>query len=160
MGELFIHIIDADALIITEQQQAYPNQGGVSNFTTGMGYGILLGLSLFFGHMEVHPKTWHKEFGISGTGDECKAKSIAIAYKLFPDNTFIKPGCRVDSDGLAEAALIAEWGRRLGLNGDTESAAKAKVKLSLTSSAVTVQEKALGWTPQLEQDLVAYHIRT
>ena len=41
----------------------------------------------------------------------------------------------------------------------TESAAKAKNKLSITSASISVTEKALefSWTSQLEQDLMAYH---
>ena len=113
LNNLFINVFDINSFIVIEQQQAYPNQGGVSNFTTGLGYGMLLGLSSLFDYKTVHPKTWHKYYGIGGDKKECKKRSIAIVKELFPDALLIKSGCRVESDGLAEAALIANYGRML-----------------------------------------------
>ena len=57
----------------------------------------------------VSPQKWKKEFNL----DSDKQKSIDTAKKLFPDvNLFRTNRCTKEHDGMAEALLIAEYGRR------------------------------------------------
>lgn len=93
-----------------ETQQAYPNQGSVSNWSTGFGYGLLLMAldALGIPYETVHPKTWQKHFGIKGG---TKGQACAIAERLFPEISIRGPRGRA-MDGRADALLIGEWGRR------------------------------------------------
>ena len=67
------------------------------------------------------PITWQKTFWTKpkmpkGTKFDTKAASIAAAKRLFPAHDFLPTQrCSKPSDGLTDAALIAEYGRRLNL---------------------------------------------
>jgi crossover junction endodeoxyribonuclease RuvC len=108
-------LLDANPrLVIVESQQCFPKQGGKSNFTTGFGYGRLLGLleGLEIAHQVVRPKVWQKAMGIVGSG-QSKQQAASIALRLWPGLCLLAtPRCRVPHDGLADALLMAEWGRR------------------------------------------------
>ena len=108
----------ASCFVVIERSQAFPDQGAVSNFTTGRGYGLWLGLLVGLGipYETVHPRTWKGAMGL----DSDKAKSFLLAKQLFPKvaDSFKKPKGRVDSlDGRAEALLLAEWARRKNESG-------------------------------------------
>jgi len=99
--------------VVIESQQPFPRQGGCSNFTTGYGYGALQGLCTGLGipFTCVRPQVWKRSLGIV-RGD--KEQSIIVAKRLFPGVSLLPtPRCRKESDGIAEALLIAEWGRRI-----------------------------------------------
>jgi len=103
-------------LAVIEKQQAYHGQGSTSNFTTGFGYGILVAAATALGWpVECpHPKTWKAEMlrDIPGAGDD-KARSILAAGRLFPGADLRRTiSCRKPDDNVAEALLLAEWGRR------------------------------------------------
>lgn len=103
---------------VLERSQAFPDQGAVSNFTTGHGYGLWRGLLVGLGiaYETVHPRTWKGAMGLDGD----KAKSFLLAKQLFPGvaDQFKKPKGRVDSlDGRAEALLLCEWARRKNESG-------------------------------------------
>ena len=57
----------------------------------------------------VTPRTWKGEFGLNGSKD----RSIEVCKRLFP-GVYLLPSskCRKESDGMAEAILIAEYARR------------------------------------------------
>lgn len=108
----------ADCFVVLERSQAFPDQGAVSNFTTGHGYGLWRGLivGLGFAYETVHPRTWKGAMLLDGD----KGKSFLLAKQLFPQvaDCFKKPRGRVDSlDGRAEALLLAEWARRKNESG-------------------------------------------
>lgn len=44
-----------------------------------------------------------------------KEYALAAAKSIWPDESFILPGCRTPHDGCVDAALIAEFGRRKGI---------------------------------------------
>lgn len=94
-----------------ERVSAMPKQGVVSMFTFGQNYGWILG------NLDAHeipyetvtPKKWKAEFGLSGE----KASSIEVCKHLFPHVSLLpNERCKKDSDGMAEALLIAEYARR------------------------------------------------
>jgi crossover junction endodeoxyribonuclease RuvC len=100
-------------MVVIEKSQAFPDQGAVSNFSTGHGYGLWRGLivGLGLGYEAVSPRTWKKAMGL----DSDKKRSILLAKQLFPATAdqYKLPRGRVDSlDGRAEALLMAEWMRR------------------------------------------------
>lgn len=100
-----------DVICCLEQVHAMPKQGVTSMFTFGMGYGYIKGTLEAYSipYQEIPPQKWKKEFGLNTD----KQKSIDVARKLFPKTDF-RPSerCRVDNDGMAEAALMAEYARR------------------------------------------------
>jgi len=64
----------------------------------------------------ITPKAWQRKL-IPGckTGDT-KARALEAAGRIWPHETFLaSPRCRVPHDGLIDAALIAEFGRRSNL---------------------------------------------
>ena len=100
-----------DAVCCLEHVGAMPGQGVTSMFHFGENFGFIQGvLRAYKIPFElVRPQKWKKEF--SSTGD--KNSSIAVCKRLFPDlNLLPTPRCRKESDGFAEAALLAEYARR------------------------------------------------
>lgn len=95
-----------------EKVHAMPKQGVASTFTFGAGWGFIKGVLEAYGisYQEVPPEKWKKEFGLM---KKDKKASVAICRQLFPQAN-LRPSdrSRVDSDGMAEALLMAEYARR------------------------------------------------
>lgn len=123
------NILDPDdsvCIAYIEQQIPMPKQNSVSTASCFKNYGILLGVIRTMGISSecVAPAVWKKAMGVSmpkgfkGTAYARKKASKAIALRkasqLFPKYDF------KNKDGQAEAALIAEYGRRLGAQPDRE----------------------------------------
>ena len=103
-----------DTHVFLEKCQSMPGQGVSSTFRYGTGYGILRGicLGLDIRRTLVGPRTWKKTILADTPKD--KAAAIQIVHQLFPGvDLRVTPRCRKDSDGLADAVCIAEYGRRL-----------------------------------------------
>ena len=92
--------------IYIEKQQAMPQQGLVSTFATGMGYGVYLGLIVASGmsYTEVSPRTWKKDLNCPSDKDASRKR----ASELLPQGSHLWQ--QKNQDGLAEASLIAYWG--------------------------------------------------
>jgi len=99
----------APDLVVIEEVHSMPKQGVASTFKFGKGFGILLGVIGGIGHpMErVRPQEWKKEFTLVGKD---KDASRHKATELWPSMAVKWP--RKADNGLTDAALIAEWGRR------------------------------------------------
>lgn len=100
-----------DKICYLEQVHAMPKQGVTSTFNFGMNFGFIQGVLKAYGipYELVTPQKWKKEF--SCTSD--KNTSIEVAKRLFPNvNLKATDRCKKDHDGMAEALLIAEYGRR------------------------------------------------
>lgn len=106
-----------------EQVQTRPGQSVVALKTSLTQWGRLWGIVEGLGKpiSLVHPQSWRAEFDcrIAPGGTDAarrrllKAKSMAEAKRLFPRQNFLPTQrCKVPSDGMCEAALIAEYGRR------------------------------------------------
>lgn len=94
-----------------ENVHAMPKQGVSSTFNFGMNFGFIQGVLKAYEipYELVTPQKWKKEF--SCTSD--KNKSIEVCKRLFPNvNLKATERCKKDHDGMAEALLIAEYGRR------------------------------------------------
>lgn len=99
------------AVCCLEHVSARPGQGVTSMFNFGVSFGWLQGMmaALEIPFELVRPQKWKREFSI--TGD--KNTSISVCKRLFPDVSLLPSDrCRKDSDGMAEALLMAEYARR------------------------------------------------
>lgn len=95
-----------------EKVGAMPGQGVTSMFHFGRSAGYVEGVlaALRIPYQLIPPAKWKKEFSLIGKD---KQASIITCRKLFPElNLRRTDRCRTDSDGMAEAALIAEYARR------------------------------------------------
>lgn len=100
-------------VMLAELAQAMPKQGVTSCFRYGQHFASFedAAIHLKIPYHEVRPAIWKKSMGLSND----KMDSITACRRLFPAVDLIPPGCRKEHDGMAEALLIAEWGRRRGI---------------------------------------------
>lgn len=104
-------ILGNPARVVIERAQPMPGQGVTSTFSTGMGYGIWIGLlgALEIPYSSVRPCEWTRKL-LKGVPGEGKARSILLASQTFPGIELVPPGCRKPRDGRADAACIAYYG--------------------------------------------------
>lgn len=108
------------AMVIIEQAQTRAAQSANSGLTTGINYGLLIGwlTGAEIPFKEVHPATWKAKMGVALKGKDFtpkqkKEKAIAEALRLFPHvDLKASARCTTYHDGMAEALLLAEYGRR------------------------------------------------
>lgn len=101
----------SECIAYVETVHAMPGQGVTSMFNFGKNYGYILGvLGAYHIHIvDVTPQKWKKYMEV--TSD--KNTSIDLCKRLFPDiNLLATPRSKKPHDGMAEALLIAEYGRR------------------------------------------------
>lgn len=111
------------AYIEKSQPMARPKPGGgviqekpKNAFAKGNGYGLWRGMLVMAGipYEIVAPKKWQGVMLAGENKDDTKAASIRVAKRMFPGVSLLPTDkCRKDSDGMADALLIAEYGRRL-----------------------------------------------
>ena len=92
-----------------------PSQGVTSSFNFGAGWGLLRGIcvGLSLPYTLVTPQAWKKVM-CAGMAKGSKDVSIIVAKRIWPKiNLLPTSRCRKDSDGMADAVCIAEYGRRL-----------------------------------------------
>lgn len=104
-------------LVFLEKAQVMPGNGLVSMFNYGMHNGEIMGMLFALGipFELVGPNVWTKVMHAGCTGDRPKEKSKQAAQRLFPEIDLKNPDnprARIPHDGLIDALLIAEWGRR------------------------------------------------
>jgi len=119
MGEAWelVNILElhAPAHVFVEKARPMPSQGVTSMFTFGRGYGEILGIliALKIPHTLVIPRTWQKVMHLGIGGDQPKVKSEIASRQTWPCHNWLgSPRCRKAHDGMIDAALIAEYGRR------------------------------------------------
>ena len=99
-------------LVAIEKVGTLPRDGRVGAFSFGCGYGIWLGLmtGMSIPFIEVLPQRWQAKM-LAGypKGPKTKASAMRVAKNLFPS---INVRVKADS-GIADAALIGEFGRRV-----------------------------------------------
>ena len=104
-----------NVLCFVEKVGAMPKQGVTSMFNFGVSFGYIQGVIEAFEipYELVSPQKWKKHFGL----DNDKSKSIAKCKHLFPSVSLLPTErCRKDSDGMAEALLIALYAKRVNTN--------------------------------------------
>jgi hypothetical protein len=100
--------------------------GSLANFYRGMTWAwewmlVALGVP----HEFVPPKTWQKPMHMGTPAASTKERSILAARRVFPGQDLRRsPRARNDHDGIAEALLLAEFGRRLRQGGALFAAAE------------------------------------
>ena len=107
-----LSLCDDRAVAAVEKVGAMPGQGVTSMFSFGQSYGFIMGVlrALGISYQLVPPAVWKREFGLLRAD---KQASIETCKQLFPGVSLL-PGeqCRKDSDGMAEALLIALYAQR------------------------------------------------
>lgn len=106
----FIDKLPEDTIIIIELKPGVMNKSASPTTSFGFHCGTLYGICFKHNPVIVSPKLWKKEFSIfrnyKETRQDMKLRSINAAEKIF-NITFKK-----NEDGIAEALLLAEYGRR------------------------------------------------
>lgn len=98
-------------VVCVEKVGSMPHQGVTSSFNFGKSAGFIEGVLSALGlpYQLIPPQRWKKEFTLNSE----KQKSIEVCERLFPKaNLLPTERCRVKSDGMAEALLMAEYARR------------------------------------------------
>ena len=103
--------------VFLEQAQSFPKQGVASSFNYGRGFGSIEGVlgTLGIPYTLVRPNIWTRELH-QGLAKEitAKDKSFLIVKRLFPKlDLRASQKCRKFHEGLIDALLIAEYGRRV-----------------------------------------------
>lgn len=93
-------------VIVIEQVHAMPRQGVTSTFSFGAAFGSACATAYITGRRVefVTPAAWKKAMGLGSD----KRSSLDAARRLWPDAV---DWSVLANDGIAEAALIAEWYR-------------------------------------------------
>ena len=105
-----------DSFITIEKQYPMPMQGIVSQFTIGLGYGVLLGMmcGLEIKMGTVHAKTWQKEFFKRDPEKTTKEQALEVVKKLYPTlDLYSSERSTVPHTGIIDAILIATYGKRV-----------------------------------------------
>lgn len=129
LSELVVGILAPDHVFVERAQVMAINDrqrpSAVASFTYGEGYGIIQGIlrAKQTPHTMVRPAEWSRvmhQGTHAGEGTTTKQRSLEAARRLFPEQTWLKgEKSRKPNDGLYEAALICEYGRRVLMGGIT-----------------------------------------
>jgi hypothetical protein len=108
----YAHLAHVLPAVWIEKVGYMPGDGGMGSFTFGRIAGLLAGLSWGQGWEPryVYPMMWQSALGCLTRGNKNVSKNKAIA--LFPTYHAERP--RGITHGIADALLIAEYGRRAG----------------------------------------------
>lgn len=116
MSLLRTFIASSQVVIIERQQPLPPKMGGsLASYWRGASQYLLEGLcvGLQIPYEIVRPVDWQKEFFQGLSKDLGKQRSVIVCKRLFPEVDLRRtPRCHKDDDGIADAILIAEYGRR------------------------------------------------
>lgn len=103
--------------VYLEKAQAMPKNGVCAMFNYGVHFGELRGILVTYKipHTLVAPATWTKSMHQgTPTNLKAKARSHMAARRLFPNaDLMATERSKVPHDGLIDALLIAEYGRRI-----------------------------------------------
>jgi crossover junction endodeoxyribonuclease RuvC len=115
---LLVWKAEGDLFATVEKTQPMPPSmkfgGATTNFHRGMGRGWAWMLTaMLIPHQLVAPQRWQKVMHEGTNGEDTKAKSILAVHRLFPSVTLPRTArSTTENDGIADAILIAEYGRR------------------------------------------------
>lgn len=104
---------------VLERAQAMQEQGVVSTFQNGVGYGLweMALIALEIPYITVPPITWARK-ALAQAPEELigKQRTIHVAQMRFPGVSFVPPRRRVPNDGWADAVNIAYYGYEAGID--------------------------------------------
>lgn len=98
-----------------EQVQAFPGQGRSSAVKIGLGQGLwrMALTTCGVSRTIVNPRKWQRVMFAGVSKQDTKKMSIIAAKRLFPGVSLRRTEkCRTDDHNMADALLIAEYGRR------------------------------------------------
>ena len=98
-------------IVCVEKVGAMPKQGVTSMFNFGKSAGFIEGALTACGipYQLVPPQTWKREFSLGHS----KEDSITVCKRLFPSVKLLPTDrCKKESDGMAEALLMALYAQR------------------------------------------------
>ena len=100
-----------------ENVHSMPGQGVASTFKFGVHYGMLRMalMAAGIGFQTVTPAVWQRKMSCLSKGD--KKVTRAKAQELFPSVEIIGRGSKAPTHAVADALLIAEYGRRVHAEG-------------------------------------------
>jgi len=115
----FLKILPEHTHVVIEEQLAYRSQNIIASCTICKNYGIIL-MALTVAHMyitEVPPDVWQEHFGIVSVkkagGKTTKEQALEVVKAIFPNvDLFASERSTKEHDGITDALLIAEYGRR------------------------------------------------
>ncbi len=106
----------ADHVFVEKLQPMPLEKGGtIANYNRGFSMGLLQALCVarMAPYTLVRPQEWQREMLAGTPGEDTKQKSIIAAQRLFPGVDLRRtPRCKTPSDGISDALLLAEFGRR------------------------------------------------
>lgn len=119
-AELVEHLQSCEVTrVLMEELEVFSGSGSAqSNKTSAINWGRLYErlLAANIGVETVRASRWKSKLGVSvpkGSTKQKKESAIVKARELFPGVSLRRtPACKVDHDGMAEALLILEYGRR------------------------------------------------
>lgn len=101
-------------LVFKKQGGKEQKQGVISVFSTGYGFGVLMGMlaSLDMKTRLVHPKTWQAAFFKRDPEKTTKEQALEAVRRIYPNvDLFASERSTVPHTGIVDALLLAEWGR-------------------------------------------------
>jgi hypothetical protein len=107
-----------DCHAVIERPIAMPKQSCVSTAKQFEVYGLLVGMcaAICGSYAIVRPRDWQKVMLEGEPGKDTKAKSLIVAKRLFGETPW--PKNKSKAHGVADALLIAEYGRRLTMRSE------------------------------------------
>ena len=113
--DLFTRMITPDAYIVIEKTHAISSHmsNPQANWNLGFSQGIFEGLIRNKGirYEYVDPRKWQNHFGINGKRGDTKVQAYEVSKQIFKNAVLTTKRGRI-LDGICDALLIAEWGRR------------------------------------------------
>lgn len=105
--------LGSNSFAYLERVHSMPGQGVASTFKFGMNYGGLRMalIAAGIGFETVTPSIWQKKLSCLSGGD--KKVTRAKAQELFPEVNITGRGSKAPTHAVADALLIAEYGRRV-----------------------------------------------
>lgn len=106
-----------DVHVLIERLHPMPmlKGGTIANYNRGASTHLLIGICAALGqpYTLVLPQVWQRAMLAGTSGADTKQRSVLAAQRLFPGVSLLPTErSRKPSDGLADALLIAEYGRR------------------------------------------------
>ncbi len=113
-----------DMHVYIEKAQSFPKGGVAGMFSYGRHFGELLGVlvGLNIPHTLVHPALWTRSMHVGAKAGNPKKRSLEVCRRLFAEANLNVGKSKKPHEGIVDALLIAEWGRRQQLGGMSRAA--------------------------------------
>jgi hypothetical protein len=117
MRDVLQELAPQNPVVTLERSQALPSSmgGSSANFGRGLSFGLWQGLltGLLMRYEVVSPQRWQKEMFAGMARQNTKQAALIVAGRLWPKERWLAtPRCKKAHDGIVDAVLLAEWGRR------------------------------------------------